>query len=107
MKTCLSSVIAFTCLSAAFVSTAAIAETSSVQGGTINFTGAIVEAPCDLTTDSRAISMRCQREGQPRTSRLTFQQANAGQTISNPVVTTSMRYINPTQTLAIMTVSYK
>ena len=107
MKTLTKQVLSLICLSSALMSGAALAQTSTAQGGVIHFVGAIVEDPCNIGTSSQRISMSCYRSGQMQTSTVSYQQAVNGRSVNNDMATVSMRYINPQKTLGIVTVDYK
>jgi len=107
MKTLIKQAFAVFCFSSTLISGAALAQSSTAQGGVIHFVGAIVEDPCNIATNSRHISMSCYRSGQVQTSTISYQQALNGRAMSNDAANISMRYINPQKTLGILTVDYK
>lgn len=107
MKTLVKSVFPLVCLSCASFSAAAQASSPPAQGGVIHFVGQIVEDPCDIATNSHAVSLRCMRNGQVSTTAISYQQAVAGKTMTNDIASISMRYLNPQRTLATVIVDYK
>ncbi|MBV8044922.1 type 1 fimbrial protein [Pluralibacter sp.] len=107
MKTLVKSVFPFVCLSSALFSAGVLASSPPAQGGIIHFVGQVVEDPCDIATNSHAVSLRCLRNGQVSTTAISYQQAEAGKTMTNDVASISMRYLNPQHTLATVIVDYK
>ena len=107
MKTLTKQALAVLCLSSSLLSGAALAQTSTAQGGVIHFVGSIVEDPCNIATNSRNISLSCYRSGKMQTSTISYHQAAYGKSVNNDAASVSMRYINPQKTLGIVTVDYK
>lgn len=93
--------------STAFLSPLAFAAPTLVSGGTIHFVGQIVEDPCTVTTAGSEIGMNCLRDGQSVRTTMPVATMTAGEVMSNNVANVSMRFINPQQTLALVTVVYK
>lgn len=107
MKTLTQQLFSVVCLSSALFAGVAMASSSQTQGGVIHFVGAIVEDPCNIGTTSQHISMSCYRDGQVRTSTISYQQAVSGKPVNNEAATVSMRYLNSQKTLGIVTVDYR
>jgi type 1 fimbria pilin len=107
MKTLTQKLCYALCLSSTLLTGVATAASTQVQGGVIHFVGAIVEDPCNIANNSHQISMSCYRDGRMQTSAISYQQATTGTAVNNDMATVSMRYINPQQTLGIVTVAYR
>lgn len=73
---------------------------------TINFVGSIVEDPCYINPESRAISVTCRQNNEPHTRQVSYADAEKGATPFRDRASISMKYINPEKTLAILEVDY-
>lgn len=87
--------------------TLAVTESSPRSGGTIHFTGQVVESLCETATDLRhqQMRMRCQRNGVESVERWKLASLT-GPGVRSPLTAVNIRYLDPQRKLAILTVSY-
>lgn len=78
-----------------------------IGGGTIYFTGQIVESPCETAPDLRhqQMEMRCHRDGVVSVENVSLA-ALAGAGVHSSGASMNIRYLDPQRKLAILTVRY-
>lgn len=107
MNTCFSHLASAFCLSSTLISCVAFAEPLAAQGGSVTFSGIIIEYPCDLSTQSLNISVSCDRDGKAYTSNYSLRQVYAGKDVDHNRANIRLHYMNPEKTLGIVTTSYR
>ncbi|AJJ64738.1 hypothetical protein [Yersinia aldovae] len=87
--------------------TASSAQSPLSVTGTITFSGAIVESPCDSTLVNQTITTHCYRNGETVTQRQTVS-PNMPLTAKLPgnLASSRMEWLNPQRSLGILTVTY-
>ncbi|QHB32119.1 type 1 fimbrial protein [Yersinia canariae] len=75
--------------------------------GTITFSGAIVDSPCDTSFADQTITTRCYRNGETLTQRQTLSR-NMPLTSRLPsnLASSRLEWLNPQRSLGILTVTY-
>lgn len=89
--------------------TLAVADASArIGGGTIHFTGQVVESPCQTASDLRRqqMEMRCWRDGGESVESWPLA-ALTGPGVRSPLAAMDIRYLDPQRKLAILTISYE
>jgi type 1 fimbria pilin len=76
-------------------------------GGVIHFRGAIVEAPCDVSTRQQQIELSCMRNGSIRNSLYNHQQVTTTPQYVQQIATVKMHYLNEQKNMAILKIEYK
>ncbi|WP_246843580.1 MULTISPECIES: type 1 fimbrial protein [unclassified Leclercia] len=92
-------------LAAAFV--AAVTLTPICTANVIHFIGRIVEDPCNVTPDVRALTVSCPQNNNMSVQQVSYKDALEGRVNAADLATVSMRYINPEKSLAIVQVDYR
>lgn len=92
-------------LAAAFV--AAVTLTPVCTANVIHFIGRIVEDPCTVTPDGRALTVSCPQNNKMSVQQVSYKDALEGRVNAADLATVSMRYINPEKSLAIVQVVYR
>lgn len=77
-------------------------------GGTIRFTGKIVESVCETAPDTRQqqLEMRCDRDGVQSVERWPLASL-AQKTVRSSLASVDLRYLDAQRKLAILNVSYE
>ncbi|AMH15073.1 type 1 fimbrial protein [Citrobacter sp. SX206] len=76
-------------------------------GGIIHFRGAIVESPCDVSSQQQQIEVSCIRDGKLRSSRYNTQQITMAPESLQQIASMRMQYLNEQKNLAILNIEYK
>ena len=76
-------------------------------GGIIHFRGAIVESPCDVSSQQQQIEVSCIRDGKLRSSRYNTQQIAMAPESLQQIASMRMQYLNEQKNLAILNIEYK
>lgn len=92
-------------LAAAFV--AAVTLTPVCTANVIHFIGRIVEDPCNITPDARALTVSCPQNNRMSVQQVSYKEALDGRVNAADLATVSMKYINPEKSLAIVQVDYR
>lgn len=75
--------------------------------GTITFSGAIVESPCDTSFANQTITTSCYRNGETLTQRQELSRnMSLTSRLPNQLASSRMEWLNPQRSLGILTVSY-
>lgn len=75
--------------------------------GTITFSGAIVESPCDTSFADQTITTRCYRNGETLTQRQTLSRSmSLTSRLPSQLASSNLEWLNPQRSLGILTVSY-
>ena len=77
------------------------------SGGVIHFRGAIVEAPCDVSTRQQQIELSCIRNGSTRNTLYNHQQVTTAPQNVQQIATVKMHYLNEQKNMAILNIEYK
>lgn len=77
------------------------------SGGVIHFRGAIVEAPCDVSTRPQQIELSCIRNGSTRNTLYNHQQVTTAPQNVQQIATVKMHYLNEQKNMAILNIEYK
>ncbi|CNH85901.1 type 1 fimbrial protein [Yersinia vastinensis] len=87
--------------------TASSAQSNLSASGTITFSGAIVDSPCDTALVGQTITTRCYRNGETLTQRQTLSR-NMPLTSRLPgnLASSHLEWLNPQRNLGILTVTY-
>ncbi|ELY2797370.1 type 1 fimbrial protein [Cronobacter dublinensis] len=96
-------------LSVTLIATALVVFSASAQaqtGGTIAFHGAIVEEVCSVAHNAARIELTCPRGHQVHRQTLSLRSSGVRETHS-PWVHSRLDYLNPEQTLGILTLTYR
>lgn len=80
---------------------------SVISGGTIRFTGMIVEGPCDISYSSQAATMDCMRNGKNLQQTRRFTNGDGARVLPANLGTTEMRWLDDQRRLGIMTIQYR
>lgn len=86
---------------------ASSAQSTRSVTGTISFSGAIVDSPCDTTFAGETITTSCYRNGETLTERQKLS-SNMPLTSKLPgnLASSQLEWLNPQRSLGILTVSY-
>ncbi|WP_145540472.1 type 1 fimbrial protein [Yersinia alsatica] len=86
---------------------ASSAQSTLSVSGTITFSGAIVDSPCDTALVGQTITTRCYRNGETLTQRQTLSR-NMPLTSRLPgnLASSTLEWLNPQRSLGILTVTY-
>ena len=76
-------------------------------GGIIHFRGAIVDSPCDVSSQQQQIEVSCIRDGKLRSSRYNTQQITMAPESLQQIASMRMQYLNEQKNLAILNIEYK
>lgn len=80
---------------------------AGADSGVIHFRGAIVEGGCNFKPQDKKISIACYKDGKPATYNVTASQLDNYTVRSDSLFHTTIRYLNPQRSLAIMDVTYQ
>ena len=93
------------CVTSFFIFPATAQQITS--GGIIHFRGAIVESPCDVSSQQQQIEVSCIRDGKLRSSRYNTQQITMAPESLQQIASMRMQYLNEQKNLAILNIEYK
>ncbi|EKN5100484.1 type 1 fimbrial protein [Yersinia enterocolitica] len=86
---------------------ASSAQSTLSVSGTITFSGAIVESPCDTSFSDQTITTRCYRNGEILTQRQTLSRnMSLTSRLPNQLASSNLEWLNPQRSLGILTVTY-
>ena len=76
------------------------------SGGSLTFSGAIAQAPCQLTPGASRITFACPDNGGVHTQQIGIQQVARGDVALPGVENVSLSYLNPQKSQAVVRVDY-
>lgn len=77
------------------------------DGGVIHFQGSIVEDGCRLSPQEKSVQFSCSQNGKPVVQTVAFNKLNDFSAGADTPVSTKIRYLDSTQKLAILEVTYR
>lgn len=92
------------CIFSLFTASALAQQTAA--GGVIHFRGEVVEAPCQVKTQSQQIELSCIRDGRMQNSQFKQQQVTMAPQHFQQLASVKMHYLNEQKNQAILNIEY-